>query len=704
MQVNGTTYGIIPDTFNTILNNYLTPLLNVFPNATSMDDPIYALAYQCAVQDQLNQAALQTLWNAINANTAQGLGLDILANTVLNLQRNGLIQSSCGIAVTIGPIYSTCQIQLTVTSGAGTIPIGWTVTGTASPTSPYQYVGPALINPSPGVYYLEMQSLDTSTPIPASSFNTGTPVGSLVFTVTNPAAAVLGSLTLPKGWGVSALLLNPNGPVYSLNSPETFTSAGTYNMIVYSDNITQPVSPMMLTNIIDNLNGLVTKVSNKYSAILGTPPETNAQFQARRKYYLNVQGQTYYGMEKAIINLKTPALESVFIAETITSNDNLSVCLIQIVVNYTGSPVILPVGWTVFGTATPEFPYQTIQEYTFNSSGTYYILVYSKDVSTSIPIGNFTSAQAPYPGNVTSIANTDPAVLGQMIGLGQRGYTVYLAYPVVYSFSFCVMQLVVTSVVGGPITIPIGWQATGFVTTSPYVTQQTYTISSAGTYFINVFSSDLTTNVPIGGFTGGNAVAGLTFTASNTTPSTLGGGFDTNDLYLQQIAQACYAYHPLGTQFYPAVVGSTVFTVPTPYTGYTYDVTLNPFQTVQVTCNLLLVFNTDPNSAGYNGGVFDTTLLPTLQTSIQEIINNYFLSKTLPTDLVYTINELSEILQNTYAGIVALVGNGSTIFSFGTLTPSVTTGRVYLQKLIGSNFQLSTANFNFNYINKDLFP
>ncbi len=248
-----------------------------------------------------------------------------------------------------------------------------------------------------------------------------------------------------------------------------------------------------------------------------------------------------------------------------------------------------------------------------------------------------------------------------------------------------------------PYTIPIGWTATGFSTVSPYITRTAVTVSSTGTYALTCYSNDLTTSVPAYSFTSGSSVSGLTFSAYNPNPAVLGGGFDTNDPYLQQIAFTCYSYHPLGTQFYPAPLGATVFTVNTPYSGYTSPVTLNPFQTTEVSCNLQILYNSNPLYAGYNTGLFDTSLLPTLQTTILGIINNYFLSKTLPTDLIYSINELSEILQQSFTGIVALVGNAGAQFSFGIVSvPS--TGLLFLTRSIGYNFNLLNTNFTFSAV------
>lgn len=720
MQYDGTTFGIIPDTFQTILSNYLTPLLNTFPNANSPNDPIYTLAYVTASQDLQIQAAMQSLWNAINANTAQGLGLDILASTVLNLQRKSLVPSSCQLSITLNNIYSTCTIQMVVSAVSGSglkIPNGWTATGGVSTTSPYYYAGIDIPITGTGTYTFTVQSLDTSTPIPASNFTGGDAISGVTFTVTNTQSATLGSVTIPPTFQAYNNTLGiSQSPIYQPNESVTYTTAGTYNILVYSQNIVTPMSLGQLNSFTDadsstaSYLSFVRSVSNPYPSFLGSPAETDTQFAARRRYYLNVEGQTYYGMQKAILNVGAPALSSLFIAETVTNTANYSVLIVKLTIVTTSSPqtVVIPNNWTVYGSATPLPNYTTKQAYTltFNTAGTYteYLPVYSTDHTTPIGIGTISSADAPYPTVVTAVTNLDPAILGASLvpnGLGERGYTIYLDYPTINPESFCNVVMVVSAISGGPITIPIGWQATGGVsTTSPYATTQTYTISTTGTYTLTVYSTDLTTVVPANNFTGGSSVSGLTFTLTNPTPATLGGKLDTNDPYLQKIAEVAYQYHALGTQFYPADVGATTFTVQTPYPGYTYDVILNPFQTSYATCNLLLVYNSDPGDAGFNNGVFDSSLLPNLKTQILGIINTYFQSKTLPTDLVYTITELSEILQQTFTGIVALVGNAGGIFSFGTISPS-SSGQVFLRRPIGYNYVLTDANFNFAYKDKD---
>ena len=717
MQYDGTTFGIIPDTFQTILSNYLTPLLNTFPNANSPDDPIYTLAYVTANQDVILQAALTSLWNAINANTAQGLGLDILSSTVLNLTRKSLTPSSCQLNITIGPVYSTCVIQMTVSSVTGTpsIPNGWTATGGVSTTSPYYYNGSAIPISAPGIYYFTVQSLDTTTAIPVSNFTSGNSISGVSFTITNLQSGTLGSVTIPTTFIVTNATFGFSSVSYSPNVSVTFTTAGIYSIIVYSQNIVTPIGALALNKFSDSANGSaaylsnIVSIANPYQAALGSPIETDTQLSARRRYYLNVEGQTYYGMEKAILDVNAPALQSVFIAETISDLANYSVLIIKATITTTSSPqtVTLPSGWTVYGSATPIPNYKTLEAYSFTypTAGTYtqYIPTYSTDHTTSVGIGTISTADAPYPTTVTTVTNLDPAILGTQLvpnGLGQRGYTIYLEYPTINQESFCTIRMIVSAVSAGPITVPIGWQATGFSTTAPYETTQTYIISVPGTYYLTCYSTDLTTIVPANSFTGGSAVSGLTFTATNPTPASLGGGFDINDPYLQQIANAAYTYHALGTQFYPSSVGATTFVVNTPFAGYTYPVILNPFQTSLATCNLLLIYNSDPFDAGFNNGVFDVSILSDLKTQILELINEYFLSKTLPTDLVYTITELSEILQNKYTGIVALVGNSSGVFSFGTISPS-TSNQLFLRRPVGYNYVLTNANFNFNYQDKD---
>ena len=329
-----------------------------------------------------------------------------------------------------------------------------------------------------------------------------------------------------------------------------------------------------------------------------------------------------------------------------------------------------------------------------------------------MPIGTISSGSPTVTG-VTSVANLDPAILGQGSpvpvpnGLGERGYTIYLAYPTL-PYSECTVNIVVASIASSPpYTIPAGWTATGSVSpTVPYTTMIDYTVNAPGTYIVQVFSTDLTTPIPTGSFTAGTSITGVTsFSVVQPEAAILGGGFDPMDGALQLIAQTAFDYHPLGTQFYPADYGATLFTVSTPYAGYTASVFLNPFQILEVTCDLQIVYNSTPADAGFNGLTFPTQDLSTLQTDVLILINTYFLSKTLPTDMVYSITELSEILQEAYPGIVALVGSGvsgsSTQFSFGQDYSPYESGLLYLRKKVGYNFVLSNNNFNFSYVDKE---
>lgn len=711
MQYDGTLYGIIPDTFQTILTNYLTALQSTFPNASDPSSPAYTMAYVNATQDQVLQAALTSLWNAINANTASGLGLNILASTVLNLLRPGLIQSTCQVQVVIGPIYSMCQIQINVT--AGTFPVtlatGWQATGGVTTTAPYLSFAPSVLITGPGVYYLNVRSTDTTTPIPAANFTGGTPNDGLTYTVTNPAPAVLGSFTIPTTWKLTASSLGTASPSYSPNAPQTFITAGTYYFLVYSNDVSTPIPKDLLNTQSPVLAITLISVTNPYAAILGSSPLDDADFQSLRRNYLNLQGQTYNGMINAVLALDTPGLQSVFIAETISQLQNLSTLIIKIVVNNASGPVVIPNGWTVTGSASPVPNYATLQEYTFTSSGTFWIPTYSIDAGTAVPVNSITGSTPAVTGlTLGSPANADPAILGGSLvpnGLGQRGYTVYLNYPSIQnSQSFCIVSVNITSMgPTPPYTIPIGWTVSGGAVTpnSPYATTQSYTINTIGIYFLVVTSTDITTQIPVGNFNAWDPVVGLGISAvTNTTTSQVFGYFDTNDPALQEIANTLYQYHPLGTQFYAGLVGGTTFVVDTPYGGYTSNVILNPFQTLEVTVSLKLVYNSNPADSGISNGVFDTTLLPILQTQLITIINDYFESKNLPDDLLYSINELTEVIEKNYTGIVALVGNAnSPVFSFGTFNPTIN-GQLFLRRMLGFNFHLSNANFDFSYLDK----
>jgi hypothetical protein len=616
MQVDQN-YGIIPDTEDQILENYLSFFQNVFPNANSPDDPAYVIASVCSYFDSLNQAALEALWNSKNSNTASGIGLDILANTVLNLFRKSLTPSTCVVKIVIQNLLSFCDIQINVTvTSPQTLPIGWAVSGSVSPSPAYATLATTSI-PSSGVYTVRVFSVDVSTIVPISAFNAGAAVSGITFiTVSNPDVATLGSITIPPDWSVSASNI-PNSPIYTPNQFYNFKTNGTYYLLLYSQNILTNVNigQLNLFSQINNQNPtpapMIANVTNLAPNVLGKPAESDAQFSQRRRYYLNVEGQSYYGIEKVILNINAPALKSVFVSETITNDYNPSIMIIRITVTVTSTPIDIPVNWTVYGSATPFPLYKTNSTYSYSISGNYYIPVFSTDSTTSIPIGNITIGDAVT--GVSGVTNISPAIFETTVGLGQRGYTVYLNYP--------------------------------------------------------------------------------TLGAGNT--------FDLQDIYLQQIASACFEYHPFGTQFYSGGSGNTTFLVNTPYSGYTSQVILNPLIISEVTVTLTLVYNVNPQDAGFSNGIFPSNLITgtALKTQLIDLINGYFNSKTLPTDLVFSINELSELIQSAYTGIVSL-NSGTVPFTFGTISPSAS-GLVFLRRPIGYVFNLIDANFNFNAINKD---
>lgn len=612
MQVDPS-YGIIPDSQDQILQNYLSFFSDVFPNATSPNDPTYVIASACSLFDKRIQDALQVLSNNVNSNTAKGLGLDILANTILNLYRKKLTPSTCVIKFDVQNLLSYCDvtIDVTIASPPKTVPVNWTVTGTVSPSPAYKTLSTYTLAAS-GTYVIRVFSTDLTTNIPIAGFNAGDAISGVTFnSVSNLGPGVLGELVIPADWAVTASTLNPS-PTYVPGQAYVYNTLGTKYMLVYSSNLTTNLNALQLNTFpqINNLNPtpapMIDNLSNPNPNVLGDPPEDDAQFSARRRYYLNIEGQTYYGLEKVILNIGAPALNSVFVAETITNSFNSSILILKVNITYSGSPVVIPIGYgvTVSTGTPPTSPYVTQSAYTFITSGPQYIPLFSPDITNQVGIGEVTGAVTPVTG-VTVVGNLDPSILGVTVGLGQRGYTVYLDYPL-----------------NGP-----------------------------------------------GGTT-----------------------FDTQDVYLQKIASACFEYHPLGTQFYSGGSGATTFVVNTPYGSYTSNVILNPLQVEQVTVNLTLTYNTDPQKAGYNGAIF-TANLATLKQNLLNLINEYFRSKTLPTDLVYTITELSELIQNAYTGIVAL-SSPTQPFVFGTISPSAS-NLLFLTRTPGYVFNLTNVNFNF---------
>lgn len=429
-------FGIIPDSPTAIQKAYVDAFLPTFSDANSVDSPAYVIATINSQFDSQIQQALQVLWNSLNPNTSNGLGLDILAASILNLTRKPLIPSSVSVTFTV--------------------------------------------NLAPGG---------------------GVP------TVT--------SITIPVGWSATASTLNPS-PTYATTQTYTYTANGTYSVILYSQNIVTAVAASQL-NTFNNLGGYISAFSNPNAANLGKPEETDAQFLARRKYYLNVAGQTYYGIEKAVQGLNIAALRSIFVAETI--------------VDGTGGAV------------------------------------------------------------------------------GNRGVTIYLEYP-----------------------------------------------------------------------TNG-----------------AGGTFDLNDLNIKSIASTVYDFHAYGTNTYATAGGSGATTVPvnTPYGSYLSSVILNPMQLQRVGVTLRFVYNVNSFDAGFDGQIFPLNTLSSLRANVLKIVNDYFRSKTLPTDLIYTISELTEIIRRSFFGVVCLEP-----FTFTTYSPTLN-GLTFLKRPIGYTFNLADADFTFTAVDKD---
>ena len=616
-------YGIIRDTQKQILDNYLSFYADNFLNANSPDSPAYVIAYVNSLFDVQIQQALEILWNTKNSNTASGLGLDILANTVLNLFRKPQTPASAVVSVTVANLvsYVTVNINVTVTGTNKVIPTGWTVTSTTITPSPaYTYYGAPIPMPNSGDYQVTLYTTDLTTNVPIGVMDTPTAISGVTFnTCTNNAVNFTPPLIINPDWKVTSSTISPT-PVYTPNQFYQYTAPGTYQILVYSTDINTRVGVGQLNladpinNVRDPAQNMISSVTNTLANVLGQPVESDAAFSARRKYYLNVDGQTYYGMEKAILNIGAPALRSVFIEEITTDDYADSYLIVKVTITFVATPIVIPVNWavTLSTIPAPSAPYKTKSAYTFTSSGTYYIPLFSTDGTHEVHIGDVIGAATPIVG-VTVVGNLDPAILRPTLQLGQRGYIVYLDYPV---------------------------KNDGF--------------------------------------------------------------FDTQDVYLQKIASAAFEFHPLGTQFYQgANAGSTQFTVKLPYSGYDSTLWLSPLNIVQITMVLTLVYNVNPDDSGFSNGLFDVSLLAggVFKQQLVDITNNYFKSKTLPTDLVYTINELSELIQAAYTGIVAF-SNGTTPFTFGEISP-LTTGLVFLRRDLGSIFNLNIGNFTFNAVNKE---
>lgn len=88
---------------------------------------------------------------------------------------------------------SSVVIDISVTvSGAETLPSGWSVSGSVSPSPAYTLTNPFSI-PSTGNYTVTLNSQDVNTAIPAASLTTPVAVSGVTFnTTTQPAAATLG--------------------------------------------------------------------------------------------------------------------------------------------------------------------------------------------------------------------------------------------------------------------------------------------------------------------------------------------------------------------------------------------------------------------------------------------------------------------------------------------------------------------------------
>lgn len=123
-------------------------------------------------------------------------------------------------------------IDVTV-SGAQTLPVGWSVTGSASPTVPYT-LETAFSIPSSGTYSVVLKSEDVLTAIPAASMTTPVAVSGVTFvSTTNEVAATLGfgqtaGFTGENGLvaGIQGLRSSANDKFFIADTSDNGTIAG----------------------------------------------------------------------------------------------------------------------------------------------------------------------------------------------------------------------------------------------------------------------------------------------------------------------------------------------------------------------------------------------------------------------------------------------------------------------------------------------
>lgn len=146
MLVNSN-FGIVPDRFETIVSAQVTKMQAIFgDDASNIDSPAYTIAYLQATGISALQQSLQTLWNSINADTANGLGLDILSNVIYDFTRpkkKSFLAVRCDVTITPNKT-GTLSTGTSLTFLPGVSPtsqyylaaaFSWTDAGTGNPVS-----------------------------------------------------------------------------------------------------------------------------------------------------------------------------------------------------------------------------------------------------------------------------------------------------------------------------------------------------------------------------------------------------------------------------------------------------------------------------------------------------------------------------------------------------------------------------------------
>ena len=330
-----------------------------------------------------------------------------------------------------------------------------------------------------------------------------------------------------------------------------------------------------------------------------------------------------------------------------------SYAIITVVVS---AAVTIPNGTLVQNNITPTVDTYTVtQDWDLPSAGAFTIIAYSNDITDVVPSGYFNQLS----GNITevlSVANLDDAILGTPIETDSEfrlraQYFINILGQTYYGLEKVVNNLNIPALDYVEILERIDDPNRGF----------------------NLYIS-----YPPNAIVSGNGV------------------FNPNDFYINLIANSVFQYMAEGTQSYADVTNpsnATTVVCAQPLSGYTKDILINPITLDTIGVSLNILYTDNPLYSGFNGGTFPSNLIPgnVLTNQLIVLINNYFLSKRIPSDTLYTVQQLRDIIDAAYPGIVDM----PSFYFFEILTP--TTQLSSLTRAAGHVYNLQFANFNITY-------